>query len=180
MPIFGLLSAQGSISRISISTRLLQHLEKTCEALSTFHSFTGCDTISAFFGNGKLSACAVWMFHPAVTEAFRYIAENPFVAIDNFKLLERFTVVMYGRTSQVSTVDEARRALFCHRGRIMMDALPPTQGALLQHSHRAVYRASIWQINTSSKHHFLRAGAGFFAKTARPGSLFLDHSSDVI
>ena len=128
--------------------------KEKCVALPTFHSFTGCDTVSAFFGKGKLSAWAAWKCYPAVTAAFRYIAENPFVAIDMtsdyFKLLERFTVVMYDRTSQLSTVDEARRALFCHRDRIMMEALPPTQGALLQHSNRAVYQASIW--NTADQH----------------------------
>ena len=128
--------------------------KEKCVALPTFHSFTGCDTVSAFFGKGKLSAWAAWKCYPVVTAAFRYIAENPFVAIDMtsdyFKLLERFTVVMYDRTSQLSTVDEARRALFCHRDRIMMEALPPTQGALLQHSNRAVYQASIW--NTADQH----------------------------
>jgi len=34
--------------------------------------------------------------------------------------------------------------MFCHRDKMMMEALPPTQGALLQHSNRAVYQASIW------------------------------------
>ena len=30
--------------------------KEKCVALPTFHSFTGCDTVSAFFGKGKLSA----------------------------------------------------------------------------------------------------------------------------
>ena len=120
--------------------------EEKSTALPTFHSFNGCYTVSAFFGKGKLSAWAAWKYYPAVIEAFRVIAENPFVAMElnshHFKLLERFTVVLYDKTSQLSSVDEARRELFCHRDK--MEALPPTQGALLQHSNRAVYQASIW------------------------------------
>ena len=73
--------------------------EEKCTALPTFHSFTGCDTVSAFFGKGKLSAWAAWKCYPSVTEAFVFIAENPFVAMEvnnhHFKLLERFTVVLY-------------------------------------------------------------------------------------
>ena len=77
-----------------------------------------------------------------------FIAENLFVATEvnshHFKLLEHFTVFLYDKTSQLSSVDEAHRELFCHRDKMMMEALPPTQGALLQHSNRAVYQASVW------------------------------------
>jgi len=62
----------------------------------------------------------------------------------HFKLLERFTVVLYDKTSHLNSVDEARRELFCHRDKMMMEALPPTQRALLQYLNRAVYQASIW------------------------------------
>ena len=119
--------------------------KEECVALPTFHSFTGYDTISAIFGKGKLSVWAASKCYHAVTEADRYIAEKPFVTIDmtsnNFKLLELFTVVMYGRTSQLSTVDETRRALFCHRDRIIswglgLDSLQRRQDMvpLLDHS----------------------------------------------
>lgn len=122
--------------------------EEKSTALPTFHSFTGCDTVSAFFGKGKLSAWAAWKHYSEVTEAFKYVAENPFTALDanshHFRLLERYTVVLYDKTSQLSSVDEARRQMFCHRDKISMEALPPTQAALLQHSNRAVYQASIW------------------------------------
>ena len=104
-------------------------------ALPTFHSFTRCDTVSAFFGKGKLSAWAAWKCYPAVTEAFRFIAENLYVAIElishHFKLLERFTVVLYDKTSQLSSVDKARRELFCHRDKMMMESLSPTVWSII-------------------------------------------------
>ena len=84
-----------------------------------------------------------------------YIMENPFIAIEleshHFKLLERFTVVLYDKTSQLSTVNESRRELFSHRDKVVMEALPPTQGALLQHLKRAIYQASIWSTADQAK-----------------------------
>ena len=83
-----------------------------------------------------------------MTGAFKFITENPFTAIEvgseHFKSLERFTVVLYDKTSQLSSVNEARRQLFCQRDKSMMEALPPTQAALEQHIKRAVYQGSIW------------------------------------
>ena len=51
------------------------HINEICNALGehqsialpVFHSFTGCDTISAFFGKGKKSAWEAWKSYPNVT-----------------------------------------------------------------------------------------------------------------
>ncbi len=51
--------------------------------------------------------------------------------------------------SQLSSVDESRRE-FCHRDKMMMEVVPPTQGALLQHLNGAVYQTSIW--TTADQH----------------------------
>ena len=117
-------------------------------ALPAFHSFTGCDTVSAFFGKGKVSAWAAWEHFPAVTEAFTFVAENPFASLETnskcFKLLESFVVVLYDKKGDLCSVDQVRRKMFCKRDRFDMKSLPPTQGALLQHSRRAIYQASLW------------------------------------
>ena len=41
--------------------------EEKSTTLPIFHSFTACDTVSAFFGKGKLSAWGAWKCYPAVT-----------------------------------------------------------------------------------------------------------------
>ena len=46
-------------------------------SLPVFHSFTGCDTVSAFYGKAKASAWTAWKCFPEVTEAFCYIAKKP-------------------------------------------------------------------------------------------------------
>ena len=52
---------------------------------------------------------------------------------DLFMKIERLVVVLYDRTSPVSSVNEAREELFCRKNR-SADRIPPTQDALLQTS----------------------------------------------
>ncbi|KAJ8043846.1 hypothetical protein HOLleu_11123 [Holothuria leucospilota] len=92
--------------------------DDTSVALPVFHSFTGCDTTSAFYRKG-------WR-HTQL-----------------FKLLERFVVVLYDKTSNLESINEARRELFCQKNR-PMENIPPTLDALLQHSKRAAFQAGIW------------------------------------
>ena len=124
-------------------------------ALPVFHSFTGCDTTSAFFGRGKKSAWEAWNCFQDVTRAFTYMALHPYAEIDvgteNFQLLERFTVILYDKTSDLQHVDEARK-LFCQKEKTM-ERLPPTQDALLQHLKRVAYQAGIWCTSEQSEQH---------------------------
>ena len=117
-------------------------------SLPVFHSFTGCDTVSAFYGKAKASAWTAWKCFPEVTEAFYYIAKHPFIDLDKdsrlFELLERFTVVLYDKTSQLCFVNEARQKLFCQKDKVSMEALPPTRAVLFEHCKRAMYQAGIW------------------------------------
>ena len=58
------------------------HINAICNALGreksvafpSFHSFTGCDTTSTFFGKRKKSAWEAWKSFPVVTNAFLYMA----------------------------------------------------------------------------------------------------------
>ena len=72
--------------------------EQKSLALPIFHSFTGCDKTSAFFGKGKKVAWEAWNSYPEATRALTYMALNPYTILDNdsqyFHLLECFTVVI--------------------------------------------------------------------------------------
>uniref|UniRef100_UPI00358E90E1 uncharacterized protein isoform X2 n=1 Tax=Myxine glutinosa TaxID=7769 RepID=UPI00358E90E1 len=107
----------------------------------------GCDTNSCFLDKGKISAWKVWKSHPDVTGAFLHIVENPFQPVDvssaHIQCLERFTVLMYDVTSNLVSVNDARRELFCKKKR-SLEKIPPTQDALLQHIKRVVYQGGIW------------------------------------
>ena len=116
-------------------------------SLPIFHCFTGCDTTSAFFGKGKKSAWEAWNLYPEVTAAFIYMSTHPHTPLtkesQHFRYLERFTVVLYDKTSSLGSVNEARRELFCQKN-WTMESIPPTQDALLQHCKHVAYHAGIW------------------------------------
>ena len=115
--------------------------------LPVFHSFTGCDTTSAFGGKGKKSAWEAWKCYLEVTQAFLYMASHPHIQItvesQHFQLLERFTVILHDKASNHKFVNEAKRELFCQKNKTM-ETIPPTQNALLQHCKRVAYQVGIW------------------------------------
>ena len=120
---------------------------RNCAVLPVFHAFTGCDTVSSFGGRGKKTAWKIWQVFPEVTEAFEHLLlmENG-ISDSVTSVLERYVVLLYDRTSDQSSVNEARKQLFTQKSR-SLENLPPTQAALVQHIKRASYQAN--QIPTS-------------------------------
>ncbi len=136
----------GNNSR-NIALHLIEEkLTGMTEGLLFFHAFTGCDTTSSFHGIGKKTAWGVWKdnkeeFTP-VFEKLSYCPDD--VSEDDLTQLERFTVQLYSKSSQIPSVNEARMYLFSQKNR-QIENIPPTQSALLQHIKRAVYQAGyIW------------------------------------
>ena len=99
-------------------------------ALLFYHAFTGCDTTSQFFGKGKKTSWDSWKAYPEVTEAFLSISDHPFQSLQLnshlFELLERYTCILYDKTTSICSVNELRQELFCKRSK-MMENIPPTQ-----------------------------------------------------
>ena len=92
-----------------------------------FHSFTGCDTTSSFLGIGKKTAWAAWQAYPDFTETLLTLSGDPMLStLDSIHMarLERWTVVMYSKSSGCSRVNDVRRQLFTH-GTRMLDHIPP-------------------------------------------------------
>ena len=84
-------------------------------------------------------AWEAWKCYSDVTTAFNHMALNPYIELDTDSQYFR----LYDKTSELDNVDTARMELFCH-GNELMEKIPPTQGALMQHSKRAAYPAGIW------------------------------------
>ena len=75
-----------------------------------------------------------------VTSTFLSLSTGPSLIKDiDTTVLERFTILLYNRTSTIVNIDEARGELFTKKGRAM-DALPPTKAAFVQYIRRAVYQ----------------------------------------
>ena len=61
------------------------------------------------------------------------------------EVIERFVVLMYSRTSDLSRVNGARKQLFAQKSR-SLENIPPTQAALEQHLKRARYQCNCWNM----------------------------------
>ena len=108
--------------------------------LPLFHAITGCDTVSSFAGIGKKTAWAAWNVYPEVTEAFEELLHMADPISDRtLEVIERFVVLMYSRTSDLSRVNDARKQLVAQKSR-SLENIPPTQAALEQHLKRARYQ----------------------------------------
>ncbi len=134
----------GNIRNIPVHT-IATELGGMSEGLLFFHAFTGCDTVSSFHGIGKKTAWNIWQKHPEFNTVFEHLSYCPNdVSTHDLTLLERFTTLLYNRSSQLSSVNTARLQLFSQKNR-QIENIPPTQSSLLQHAKRAAYQSGhIW------------------------------------
>lgn len=87
---------------------IAQHLgDARSGGLPVFHSITGCDTASSFYGKGKKTAWTIWQQNPDVTWAFKALPAAPGTVTDSmFSAMQAFVIQMYDL--QGSDVDAAR------------------------------------------------------------------------
>ena len=116
-----------------------------CEALPFFHADTGCDPVFSFCGRGKYTAYAIWKAFPDITPLFYAVSTMLSSVTEEYcQELERFVVLLYSRTCPLKRVNEARQSLFA-QGNIIIENIPPSQVALLEHLKRAEYQAGhVW------------------------------------
>ena len=121
--------------------------EQTSRALPFFHSLTGSDTTSQFLGKAKRSCWEAWKHLPQTTTAFLYPFQHPFqpmsISSPNFQIIQNFVCILYDSASSTREVNKLRMELF-PRKISMMQKLPPTEAALIQHVNRSIYQANIW------------------------------------
>jgi len=104
-----------------------------------FHALTGCDTVSSFARHGKKTAWAVWTVLPELTEALLLLSSAPRdIPDDAMRIIERFVILLYDRTSRCTDIDKARRKLFARKNNVKL--IPPTKAALEEHQEGSVSR----------------------------------------
>ena len=95
--------------------------ETSRTAMPLFLSLIGCDTTSCFMGRGKKSAWEAWKSYREVTDAFLYLADNPYYHWDTedptSSCLSVFNMILYEKASNETSVNEART----------LENIPPTQ-----------------------------------------------------
>lgn len=116
---------------------------EVCNALIGLHSFTGCDTVSAFAGKGKRGTLKILKTNADARRAFLEFGKSWTVSEDLLILLEKFTCSMYMPVGNNTTcVNDARYELFCAKnGEVESHQLPPCKDSLRKHILRANYQA---------------------------------------
>ena len=78
---------------------------------STLPALTGCDTTSFFHGIGKKTAWDIWSTYDSLTGALEemmslHTSDEEEISVESLSILERFTVLLYDRTSTSSEVSK--------------------------------------------------------------------------
>ena len=128
-------------------TRLVSAIgDGVCQALVGLHTFTGCDSVSAFAGRGKLGALKKLKRDQNYQRAFGELGKSWDLSTVLFQDLQQFTCEMYAPSSNTAQVNKLRYELFCaKRGEADSSQLPPCEDSLRMHSQRANYQAAIWR-----------------------------------
>lgn len=117
-----------------------------CKALVGMHAFTGCDTISAFAGRGKITALKQLKSDKAYQEAFAELGRSWEVSEELSDKLQAITCHLYLPSTNTTEVNKLRYQIFCaRRGEVDSSQLPPCEDCLSMHILRANYQAAIWQ-----------------------------------
>ena len=116
-----------------------------CSGLPMFHAFTGCDTTSSFCGIGKKTGWLTWKVFPEVSNTFQSLSKHDLeITEEHTDALQRFAVLLYSKTLEVNTVNEAREFLHS-QGTRTLNKMAPTLGALTHHIRRSGYHAGhVW------------------------------------
>ena len=124
--------------------RMAKHLgPMKSKALLFFHSISGCDIVSAFKNKGKKSFFQTWDIFPEITSTFAKMSTYPLsISEEDEKMIEKFIVLLYDRSTTSFKVDKTRKKLFSQKNSLF-DNIPPTSAALKQHVRRAAFQASI-------------------------------------
>ncbi|KAG0714202.1 hypothetical protein GWK47_014556 [Chionoecetes opilio] len=104
-------------------TRIVVHLKDALDKGCTNCLFHGLRHNFRFLRQREEISMEAWNAYVEVTEAFNNFMNHPYMTVTvnckQFQLLERFTVIIYNKTSNLDSVNEARRELFSQKNRPM-------------------------------------------------------------
>lgn len=96
-----------------------------CKGLIGLHAYTGCDTVSAFAGKGKVNSVKILKSDKYTQDAFAQLGQNLTLSQDLFDEMEKFTCALYTPGASTGKINDARYNLFCAKnGEIESHQLP--------------------------------------------------------
>ena len=83
---------------------------------------------SHFFGKAKKSTWDAGTSYPSITQMFQAVMMKPFKKLkvtSEFEALERYTCVIYDKTTLLSQVNDLRKELFSRKPRLIETTVDP-------------------------------------------------------
>ena len=119
---------------------------EVCIALLGLHAFTGCDTVGAFDGKGKIRALTIWKANAEFKEAFAQLGIQWNLPPNLHVKLEEFVCKYHATRPATRNIDALRYNVFCAwKGDAESHQLPHCQYCPRKHAIRANYQAAIWR-----------------------------------
>ena len=144
--IFASLISSKTTSHYNINQVATNFGRKICQALPFFYSFTGCDTVSAFFNQGKCKFWDRWEEfhgHDELTNCFIELSCMPeTLSFANVDIIEKYVLfVYYGNIGNSVNINEKRMNDFEHSTHSNLRLLPPSRLGRIEHIKRAAFAA---------------------------------------
>ena len=115
VPIFQQCVSQHHARYIDISKIGSALGEDVCKALLGLHAFTGCDSVSAFAGIGKVRPLNLLRCKKEFQVMFQDLGEQWSVTEEMYIQLESFVCAMYGVKKGNPDINQCRCAVFCSK-----------------------------------------------------------------
>ena len=127
------------------------------DIILAFHSFTDCDSNSAFVQKGKVRPLKQLLKNPEFILAFKDLGKSEVIPENVFIQIEAFVCQIYGGKPNEMRVNKLRynrvRQKYCPKGNSTLSCLqgldisllPPCEQALKKHILRSNYQTMIWR-----------------------------------
>ena len=132
-------------TKLLVIEKIVAHVgQDVCDALG-LHSFTGCNTVSTFAGQGKIMALKK-MISEEAHSTFSQLGSDWNLSETLMAQLERLTCNLYSKKMSTSNINELRYHLFCtKKGESRKSSITIMLRLSEKHSERANYQAAIWK-----------------------------------
>ena len=114
-----------------------------CDALPGLHTFTGCDSTSAFVGKGKKRALSIIKSNKEMCTTFKHFGNSFEVSTETKSSPEKFVCLLYGDKSD-GDVNFLLYSLLCAKN-MQTQQLSLTRDSLHKHILRANHQTAIWK-----------------------------------
>lgn len=170
VPLYQKCAAQSRLRFLDIKNIADFWGQDMCDSLLGLHAFTGCDTVSAFAGKGKIKALKMVRGNSEYQKIFKELGNSWVVSDELVHHLQKFVCKLYGDKQETSTLNQYRYKMFCSKkGEVEPHQLPPCEDCLLKHTMRANYQTAVWKNSLKTTDMPSPIGNGWIVKETDEG-----------